>query len=80
MMNQRCPKCDARNVAHLEFRHLSATKLSTCLNPVCMHRWMRQREPLEALALVLAPLSQHTLARSRLKCHNPDQPQHQYQS
>ena len=52
MLNQRCPKCDARNVAHLEFRYLSSAKVSTCLNPVCMHRWTRQSEPLESLVLV----------------------------
>ncbi len=52
MMNHRCPKCEARNVAHLEFRHLSPTKLWTCLNPVCMHRWVYKGLFLESASLV----------------------------
>jgi len=41
--NEMCPKCDARNVTILEFRHLSGStapaKMWTCLNRFCMHRW-----------------------------------------
>ena len=41
--NEMCPKCDARNVTILEFRHVSGSpapvKMWTCLNPFCMHRW-----------------------------------------
>ena len=46
MMNENgmCPKCDARNVTLLEFRHLSTStapvKMWTCLNRFCMHRWL----------------------------------------
>ena len=45
MVNEHeiCPKCDARHVTLLEFRHLSGSttpvKMWTCLNPFCMHRW-----------------------------------------
>ena len=41
--NEMCPKCDARNVTILEFRHVSGSpapvKMWTCLNRFCMHRW-----------------------------------------
>jgi len=41
MPNEMCPKCDARNVTILEFRHLptAPVKMWTCLNRFCMHRW-----------------------------------------
>ena len=43
MANEMCPKCDARNVTILEFRHFSGSTapvtMWTCLNRFCMHRW-----------------------------------------
>jgi hypothetical protein len=43
MVNEMCPKCDARNVTLLEFRYLAGSmapvKMWTCLNRFCMHRW-----------------------------------------
>jgi hypothetical protein len=55
MVNEMCPKCDARNVTLLEFRYLPGSKapvkMCICLNRFCRHRWpilTLAREPFSA--------------------------------